>query len=268
VAAAAPDLTATGLVAPARATPGRTLQLQRTLANVGGADAGAFTSTWFLSDNAVVSLGDQALSPLAQSPGLAAGASDTQTQSLVIPAGTPPGRYWLGVCVGTDSTTGAFAVAEVSWLNNCVTAPAPTIVASSALAVATTSIPNATRLAPVSLPLVATGGDGTYAWDVSAGALPAGLTLSAAGVLAGAPSASGTSSFTVRVKSDGLEATQALTLVVVDGGLPLLVVAESLPAATFGRPYAAALSAEGGTLPYAWSLSAGALPDGLTLTPD
>lgn len=52
----------------------------------------------------------------------------------------------------------------------------------------------------------------------------------------------------------------------VDGGLPLVIVAESLPAAIFGRSYAGALMAEGGTLPYAWSVSGGALPDGLTLT--
>src|SRR2546425_11568029 len=40
----------------------------------------------------------------------------------------------------------------------------------------------------------------------------------------------------------------------------------SLPSGEVGTPYSASLSASGGTRPYAWSVSSGALPNGLALS--
>ena len=69
--------------------------------------------------------------------------------------------------------------------------------------------------APVSLPggsqgtayptttFTASGGIGTYSWAVTSGTLPTGLTLTAAGVLSGTPTAAGTFNFTVTVTSGG-----------------------------------------------------------------
>jgi len=48
---------------------------------------------------------------------------------------------------------------------------------------------------------------------------------------------------------------------------PLAVVTTSLSGGAAGLSYSAALAGSGGTLPYNWSLSAGALPAGLTLNP-
>jgi len=49
--------------------------------------------------------------------------------------------------------------------------------------------------------LVATGGDTTYTWAVIAGTLPAGITLSAGGVLSGTPTTPGDYGFTVQATS-------------------------------------------------------------------
>ncbi len=50
--------------------------------------------------------------------------------------------------------------------------------------------------------------------------------------------------------------------------LPFLsVVTATLPGASIGRDYSASLVASGGTVPYTWSVSAGSLPNGLTLDP-
>lgn len=49
--------------------------------------------------------------------------------------------------------------------------------------------------------LRADGGDGSYEWTISAGALNAGLVLSTGGVISGVPITEGTSSFTARVTS-------------------------------------------------------------------
>jgi flagellar biosynthesis component FlhA len=55
---------------------------------------------------------------------------------------------------------------------------------------------------PASLTLTASGGAAPYVFAVTAGSVPAGLTLSSAGVLSGTPTIPGSSSFTVRA-TDG-----------------------------------------------------------------
>ena len=45
----------------------------------------------------------------------------------------------------------------------------------------------------------------------------------------------------------------------------LVITTKSLPIASSGIPYSAALSASGGTAPYTWSVRTGKLPSGLTL---
>src|SRR5439155_20025642 len=59
------------------------------------------------------------------------------------------------------------------------------------------SLPSGTVGTPYSQALSAAGGTAPYTWTVTAGAVPAGLTLSSAGVLSGTPTASGTANFTV-----------------------------------------------------------------------
>lgn len=87
------------------------------------------------------------------------------------------------------------------------------------LQITTSSVSSATSGQPYNAVLVASGGTGTgYIWSLSSGSLPAGFTLSAAGVLSstGSPAAPANSySFVVQVTdSFGNSATQPLTLVV------------------------------------------------------
>ena len=87
----------------------------------------------------------------------------------------------------------------------------------------TASVPNATVGVPYSTTLVASGGVQPYAWTISAGALPSGLTLSPAGTIAGTPSGAPASySFTARVQaSDNQFATRGLTLQLLAAPAPL-----------------------------------------------
>jgi len=63
--------------------------------------------------------------------------------------------------------------------------------------------------------LEAGGGQPPYAWVISGGSVPAGLELSSPGVIAGTPTAAGTSSFTVRVTDmAGTTATAKLSIAV------------------------------------------------------
>ncbi len=80
------------------------------------------------------------------------------------------------------------------------------------------TLPDGTFNAPYSQTLSATsanGGVGPYAFSVTAGALPAGLTLSGAGVLSGTPTAAGSFAFTVQAtSSNGFSGTRAYTLAI------------------------------------------------------
>jgi Putative Ig domain len=114
--------------------------------------------------------------------------------------------------------------------------------------------------------LTVSGGQSPYAWTVSSGSLPAGISLSADGVLTGQPTATGTFAFTVKAAdAKAQSATQALSITVAQG---VTATFAPPPAATLATPYSYTLTATGGTTPYAWSVNAGSLPPGITLSSD
>ena len=112
--------------------------------------------------------------------------------------------------------------------------------------------------------LTETGGTAPYTWSVSSGSLPAGISLSAGGNLSGTPTATGTSSFTVKVTdANGRSATQATSITIAAG---VSATFAAPPTAVVSTAYSYTLTATGGTAPYTWSVNAGTLPDGLTLS--
>ncbi|WP_035226329.1 Calx-beta domain-containing protein [Paracidovorax oryzae] len=130
------------------------------------------------------------------------------------------------------------------------------------------SLPAATAGTNYSQTLGANGGTAPYTFAVTAGALPAGLGLSSAGVLSGTPTASGSFSFTVTATDsrnvNPATGNRAYTLTVA---APVLTLpATTLPGGTRGQAYSATINqATGGVAPYTYALSAGALPEGLRL---
>lgn len=173
-------------------------------------------------------------------------------------SGTPtqPGSFAITV-TATDSSGGAGAPFSISQNYNVVVA-LPTI------AVAPTTVPGGTVAIPYSQALSATGGIAPYTFVVSAGALPAGMSLSGAGVLSGTPTASGTFNTTVTATdANGQTGARAYALQVA---APTIVVTPAmLPSPAQGLAYSATFSASGGVAPYSFSAT-GALPPGLSLT--
>jgi hypothetical protein len=133
--------------------------------------------------------------------------------------------------------------------------------------ITTTTLPGGTVGQPYNQTLQASGGVGALTWTLSAGSLPALLSLSPAGVISGTPTTAGTGTFTVRV-ADTLNqaATQTLSIVVSPANAPLTITTTSLPAAQVGLPYNATVQRSGGVAPFTWSVTP-ALPTGLNLDP-
>ncbi|RMG06357.1 MAG: hypothetical protein D6731_25960 [Planctomycetota bacterium] len=136
--------------------------------------------------------------------------------------------------------------------------------------------------APVGLPfsrgLSADGGQGPLAWSLTSGSLPAGVFLDPfAGRLVGTPLGPPASNAVCVQTTDANGQTDttpdgacaAGEEVVVDVvPNPVRLVTYGLDDGTAGAPYSAFVDAEGGVgSSYTWSVSAGALPPGLSLTP-
>jgi hypothetical protein len=171
-------------------------------------------------------------------------------------SGTPTGTgiYLLQVGV-TDSTASAPVTATYTLT---ITAPTVTVSTSGLVpGVQTVTYPSAT--------LTATGGKKPYTWTATG--LPAGLVLSAAGVLSGRPTTAGayTPAFTATDSSTpGVPSAPAtIPLNVLLSGAT--ITTQSLPNGVVNVPYVSTtLQQQGGTAPITWS-SAG-LPTGLSMT--
>jgi sugar lactone lactonase YvrE len=136
----------------------------------------------------------------------------------------------------------------------------------STLAITTPStLPSGLVGASYSQTLAATGGVSPYSWAVVSGALPGGLTLSSAGVIAGIPTTAGISTFGVNVYDNSLHyANQSLALTI---NAALAVTTPSNLAQGFvGTSYSQTLAATGGSPAYTWSILSGNLPPGLALS--
>jgi hypothetical protein len=91
------------------------------------------------------------------------------------------------------------------------------------LAVTTTSLPGGTQGTAYSQTLTAGGGTSPYTWSLASGStLPAGLALSSNGIISGTPSATGTTSFTVKVtdSSSPVQTAQATLSITITSSVP------------------------------------------------
>src|SRR5262249_38995894 len=134
------------------------------------------------------------------------------------------------------------------------------------LIISTTSpLPDATVGASYSQTLTATGGVTPYTWSVTTGSLPAGLTLSTAGIISGAPTISGTANFTIQVTDNSSQVMSRAFSLKVNPPPLVIITASPLPDATAGVSYSQTVTVSGGVAPYSWSIPTGSLPTGLTL---
>ncbi|WP_370149027.1 putative Ig domain-containing protein [Streptacidiphilus sp. EB129] len=196
-------------------------------------------------------------------------AGGTSPITWSVSAGTPPPGVTLnaatGLLSGTPTTAGTYTftvrVTDGAALSgtrpvslSIIAGPAPTFTAPPPAWTHTVYLDTLTE----------SGGTSPFTWSVSGGGLPRGISLSPDGNLTGTPTATGTFHFTARVTdARGQSAAQA-TSVSVSAGVSTTFVAP--PVAVVGVAHTDRLTAVGGTTPYTWSVNAGNLPPGVTLT--
>ena len=198
---------------------------------------------------------------------------------------------------GTPTATGVYGF-TLTATENIFTAvvtvsQAYTIRVAGQLVVTTSSLAEGTMGLEYSQQLQATGGVPPYTWTLgtymqsgshqqpevrlprrgarpaatSTGVLPPGLTLSSSGQITGIPTQIGTYIFDVTVNDSSTSDEQfngATFTIVVNAPSPLAITTpSSLPNGTVGVSYSIPLRAQGGEVPYVWTIASGTVPPGL-----
>ena len=216
---------------------------------------------------------------VAYSHSLASASGGAAPYSYQLASGSLPAGMTLaanGTLSGTPAAVGSFTFQVKATDSSTGTGPFSSAPASVTLTIAAptisinpTTMPDGSVNTAYSQTLTASGGNAPYSYAISSGALPTGLSLSSAGLLSGTPTQSGTFNFSVMASDTTAGAgmpyhgTQAYSLTI--NGPTITVAPASLNDGTVGDAYSATLTASGGTAPYAFAVTGGALPAGISL---
>ncbi len=194
--------------------------------------------------------------PLASSSVGTDNATDNNNDGTQSTQGTPSTSFAFTLSAGAEPGVSG-GVTNVETTIDFGFRACPTIT-PAALAAATVGTAYAGSVA-------ATGGTGSYTYAVTSGALPAWASLNtSSGAVTGLPNNTVAATFTITATdSVGCQGARAYTFA---AACPVVSVTPvTLPAGVVGSAYSQTLSGSGGTSPYTFSISAGALPAGLSL---
>ncbi|WP_260735086.1 beta strand repeat-containing protein [Tunturiibacter lichenicola] len=204
--------------------------------------------------------------------GILGATGGTPPYNCSINSGTLPAGLTLSGCVisGTPTVPGTTnlttTVTDSSNPVATTTGPVSLTVSPSALSLTLSSLPGGTVGVPYLATIGVAGGTSPYSCNITAGTLPAGLTVSGC-VVSGTPTVAETENMTVKATDSGSPAqtvTGPVSITIAPAGLTLTL--STLPNATVGVPYTGLIGVAGGTSPYSCAITAGTLPAGLTVS--
>jgi hypothetical protein len=204
------------------------------------------------------------------------------SQTLQATGGTPPYTWAAqglpsgitlnpstGTLQGTATAPSTQTISVTATDSAQATAHASLALTVDNLVISNTTLPSGVVGVAYSTVLGVSGGQTSLVWGISAGSLPAGLTLNPnSGLISGTPTGAGTSVFTVNVTytPSGINVQKQFSLIVsLTSGLTITTSA-TLPAAIINTAYTQTLAATGGKPPYTWSVVAGTLPSQIHLS--
>ncbi|HEX9002702.1 MAG TPA: putative Ig domain-containing protein, partial [Blastocatellia bacterium] len=209
--------------------------------------------------------GGTAGTPYSQSFTAAGGALP---HNFSVSGGTLPTGLMLaanGALTGTPTAFGNFNfTVRATDANECFGERAYTVRICGVISL-TVSLPNGTTGVAYSQTITASGGAPPSSFAVTAGSLPPGLSLNGDGTLSGTPTQSGSFTFTVTA-TDPLGCTGSQNYIVNIGCQTVTIDQTVLTNGFAGTAYNQTLTATGGTAPYSFAVSGGALPGGINLS--
>lgn len=175
-----------------------------------------------------------------------------------------------GFVTGTPTLPGTYSFTVIATdINNCTGQQAYTLIIDcQPINIDQLTIPGGTVNAVYTQTLTQTGGIGTGSYAISAGTLPAGITLAPDGTLSGTPTVSGSYNVDVTFTDDnGCTATQSYTLTIACQTITIDQTTQ--PDGVAGVTYAGTTITQTGGLGTAtFAVTSGALPAGVTLNTD
>ena len=215
------------------------------------------------------------------SPAPPAGTAQTNYSFTLAASGGSPPYHWsatglpaglslnqaTGAILGTPSAAGNSTVSVTVTDSSQLSASSQYTLTINPyippLQVITTSpLPDGVSGASYGAQFAATGGVPGYSFAVTAGSLPAGLSLSSNGILSGTPTKTGDYRFTVQV-TDSTGATASAGFLLTVKSPPLTITTSAFADAPLGTAFNTQFTATGGVPPYVWGAS-GSIPSGTT----
>ncbi|BCJ42480.1 hypothetical protein GCM10010168_07780 [Actinoplanes ianthinogenes] len=254
-------ISSAGVVSGTATTAG-TSTVTVTLTDAGGRTATASFSWVTANAPAITNPGTQnGTTGVAVSKTLAAtgGTSPYTWTATGLPAGLTISS--AGVVSGTPTTAGSSTVAvTVTDATGRASSLSFTWAVATPLVATKPSAQNGTTGVAGTLTLAGTGGTSPYTWTATG--LPAGLSVSTAGVVSGTPTTAGTATVTATV-TDAAGRTSAVSFTWTVA-TPLVATNPGNQSATTGVAGTLTLTGTGGTAPYAWTATG--LPTGMTVS--
>lgn len=149
--------------------------------------------------------------------------------------------------------------------NGCTSTQSYSITVSCpAITLSPAALPNGTTGVAYDQSVSAGGGNAPYIYALLSGSLPQGLSLDSAGHITGIPTGAGISSFDIQA-TDANNCTATRNYFITVDCPVISLLPNALPDGTEGNPYDQTVTAAGGSAPYSFVVSNGALPAGLLM---